>query len=90
MLVHGLAQFHGLVSSTRTINSAVTVTTSSQPHDRNDYSRISCVDILLAMAEVGESGLNHNTLEAHLSRAGLHPADSPGLLKLEKSLDSHE
>jgi len=87
MLVHGLAQFHGLASSSRcnnTLSSAVTISIRARPDagsyeavpaqtlDSMGHSRfVTCADILMAMAELGEHGLDQKSLDKYLSRAGL-------------------
>ncbi|GAX72886.1 hypothetical protein CEUSTIGMA_g341.t1 [Chlamydomonas eustigma] len=66
MLVHGLAQFHGLASIS---NKSADCSVSVHLRDKNplhskqtDGSEITCTDILMALAEHGRLGLTHTRL----------------------------
>lgn len=77
ILVHGLAQFHGLASSSSgTIKPSVTLhfqEKSACTEVMFAQARVvTCGDILLAMAEVGELGLNQKSLEHYLSHSDVH------------------
>eukprot|EP00877_Chromochloris_zofingiensis_P002422 jgi/Chrzof1/12180/Cz06g24060.t1 len=73
LIVHGLAEFHGLLSASRTVGgdrfvavytkpSTTTATAAESSHVRRQHSDITCTDVLMAIHELGAQGFNQHTL----------------------------
>eukprot|EP00195_Chlamydomonas_chlamydogama_P011083 CAMPEP_0202891274 /NCGR_PEP_ID=MMETSP1392-20130828/1379_1 /ASSEMBLY_ACC=CAM_ASM_000868 /TAXON_ID=225041 /ORGANISM="Chlamydomonas chlamydogama, Strain SAG 11-48b" /LENGTH=322 /DNA_ID=CAMNT_0049574977 /DNA_START=70 /DNA_END=1038 /DNA_ORIENTATION=- len=80
LLIHGLAQFHGLASSSLKRDPAASVSVSLPQQQRAAQERpahpdITCTDVLLALAELGSSGLTHSGLHTFV-RKHIHGVSS--------------
>ena len=70
MLVHGIAQFHGLPASTNKSPACSVTVHSRERRTLEGACLIKCTDVLLALAEVGTTGLTLRGLQSFLSQDG--------------------
>ena len=90
LLVHGIAQFHGLESASGTSRGVVTVRRKLQGGQLpptltlpGRMHQVSCTDLLIAVSELGDLGMTHEGLQTFLRSRGVKGTwseeDGPGL-----------